>query len=286
MIINVIIEEIINIKNMFDDQPTNQPISQPGTGVPGRPPVDLPTSAQPPVRPKPGRALPGTEDIFDETDKTLDKPLGDNQMPVLGQRSAAMPPAMPPKPKAGPPEPLAELPDDLEDGGGSRKFFWLGVIVVIVILAAGGYYAYGKFFAGGDFNLPFLNLESLSPDKLNSQFEDNLVNLNLNQAKVDEETQSLDELLNGNQNGNLNQPSNLDSDKDNLSDEEEEGFGTDPFEADSDGDGLFDHEELNVYGTDPLNPDTDADGYLDKEEVSGNYNPNGPGTLFDLNLGE
>jgi hypothetical protein len=272
---------------MFDDKPANNPaINQPGADIAPAPkgvPVNLPTSGQPPVKPKPGRPAPGTEDIFDDTDKVPDKPLGDNQMPVLGQQSAMAPSAMP---KAGPPEPLAELPDDLEDGGGSRKFFWLGVVVVILILAAGGYYAYGKFFAGGDFNLPFLNLENISPDQLNSQFEDNLVNLNLNQNKIDEAGGSLDELLNGNQNNNLNQPSNLDSDKDGLSDAEEEDFGTDPFEVDSDGDGLFDYEEVNAYGTDPLDPDTDGDGYLDGEEVAGGYNPNGSGTLFDLNLGE
>ena len=36
---------------------------------------------------------------------------------------------------------------------------------------------------------------------------------------------------------------------------------------DSDGDGLFDADELNVYGTDPLNPDTDGDGLTDGAEV-------------------
>jgi uncharacterized delta-60 repeat protein len=34
-------------------------------------------------------------------------------------------------------------------------------------------------------------------------------------------------------------------------------------DADSDGDGLLDNAELNIYHTNPLNPDTDADGALD-----------------------
>ncbi len=42
---------------------------------------------------------------------------------------------------------------------------------------------------------------------------------------------------------------------------------------DSDGDGLSDYDEINIYGTDPLNPDTDGDGYNDGEEVSAGYDP-------------
>jgi len=49
-------------------------------------------------------------------------------------------------------------------------------------------------------------------------------------------------------------------------------------DVDTDGDGLTDDQEA-IYGTDPMNPDTDGDGYLDGDEVAGGYNPNGPGTL-------
>jgi hypothetical protein len=38
-------------------------------------------------------------------------------------------------------------------------------------------------------------------------------------------------------------------------------------EPDTDGDGLSDAEELNIYGTSPLMPDTDGDGLNDYEEV-------------------
>lgn len=59
----------------------------------------------------------------------------------------------------------------------------------------------------------------------------------------------------------------LDSDGDGLYDWEELELGTDPFNPDTDGDGLTDYEEVRIYGTDPLNPDTDYDGLTDYEEV-------------------
>ena len=43
--------------------------------------------------------------------------------------------------------------------------------------------------------------------------------------------------------------------------------------ADSDQDGLFDDDELNVYGTDPNNPDTDGDGVDDGEEIALGIDP-------------
>lgn len=43
--------------------------------------------------------------------------------------------------------------------------------------------------------------------------------------------------------------------------------GTDPYDPDTDRDGLTDGEEVNQYGTDPLNPDSDWDGLTDGAEV-------------------
>lgn len=59
----------------------------------------------------------------------------------------------------------------------------------------------------------------------------------------------------------------MDSDGDGLSDETEGGLGTDPFDPDTDEDGLTDGEEVKTYRTDPLNPDTDYDGLKDGAEV-------------------
>lgn len=58
-----------------------------------------------------------------------------------------------------------------------------------------------------------------------------------------------------------------DSDGDGLSDIEETGIGTDPFDPDTDKDGLTDGEEVKQYMTDPLNPDTDYDMLQDGPEV-------------------
>ena len=59
----------------------------------------------------------------------------------------------------------------------------------------------------------------------------------------------------------------VDSDGDGLSDSKEIEIGTDPYNADTDGDNLTDGEEVLEYKTDPLNPDTDGDGLSDGLEV-------------------
>jgi len=50
---------------------------------------------------------------------------------------------------------------------------------------------------------------------------------------------------------------------------------------DSDGDGLSDAMESNIYYTDSLSADTDNDGYDDGIEIQAGYNPNGKGKLFE-----
>ncbi|HRQ38436.1 MAG TPA: protein kinase [Chloroflexota bacterium] len=58
-----------------------------------------------------------------------------------------------------------------------------------------------------------------------------------------------------------------DSDGDGLSDAEEALIGTDPFNPDTDLDGLRDGEEVKIYGTNPLERDTDGDLLSDGDEV-------------------
>jgi outer membrane protein OmpA-like peptidoglycan-associated protein len=70
--------------------------------------------------------------------------------------------------------------------------------------------------------------------------------------------------------GSLTGNADLDSDGDGLPDSLERQIGTDPFDPDTDKDGLTDGEEYFAkygYKTDPLNPDTDGDGLKDGEEV-------------------
>ena len=58
-----------------------------------------------------------------------------------------------------------------------------------------------------------------------------------------------------------------DYDKDGLTNTQEESIGTDPRNPDTDGDGLLDGEEVNVYYSDPLKQDTDGDNLSDFDEV-------------------
>lgn len=59
----------------------------------------------------------------------------------------------------------------------------------------------------------------------------------------------------------------LDSDEDGIPDQIELEIGTDPFDPDTDGDGLEDGQELYEFNTDPLVADTDGDGLSDGDEV-------------------
>lgn len=60
---------------------------------------------------------------------------------------------------------------------------------------------------------------------------------------------------------------NCDSDNDGLTNPEETQLGTDPYNPDTDSDGLNDGEEVNTYQTDPNESDTDNDGLKDGDEV-------------------
>ncbi len=59
----------------------------------------------------------------------------------------------------------------------------------------------------------------------------------------------------------------VDSDGDRLSDIREGEIGTNPYDPDTDKDGLSDGEEVLDYKTDPFEPDTDWDGLKDGPEV-------------------
>ncbi|RKG75064.1 hypothetical protein D7W79_21220 [Corallococcus exercitus] len=57
-----------------------------------------------------------------------------------------------------------------------------------------------------------------------------------------------------------------DADHDGLADDEEPWHGTDPHDADTDGDGLSDGVEVHSGRTDPMDDDSDDDGVLDGDE--------------------
>ena len=45
-------------------------------------------------------------------------------------------------------------------------------------------------------------------------------------------------------------------------------------DTDTDGDGITDFDEVEIFKTDPTNPDSDNDGFNDNAEILGGYNPN------------
>ncbi|MDQ4068784.1 MAG: hypothetical protein M3203_04820 [Actinomycetota bacterium] len=63
-------------------------------------------------------------------------------------------------------------------------------------------------------------------------------------------------------------PSAADTDADGLKDHEERALGTDPRDRDTDDDGIEDEAEFNVYYTDPANQDGDGDGLFDGLEAT------------------
>jgi uncharacterized delta-60 repeat protein len=74
----------------------------------------------------------------------------------------------------------------------------------------------------------------------------------------------------------------LDTDGDGIPDRFETGTGayvsptntgTSPTNSDSDGDGLYDGQEVNIYHSDPNVRDTDGDGFDDGAEVSSGFSP-------------
>ncbi|MCL2643117.1 MAG: VWA domain-containing protein [Candidatus Bathyarchaeota archaeon] len=71
---------------------------------------------------------------------------------------------------------------------------------------------------------------------------------------------------------------NADYDNDGLTNLQEYEYGTDPFLADTDGDGLTDYEEIFIYGTNPLVADTDGDSVPDGLEIELGLDPKNPKT--------
>ncbi len=154
--------------------------------------------------------------------------------------------------------PEAYQPSNLYKSGNSKKTILkvlLGVILVAIV-GVGGYLAYGMY--------------------LNNQADKKSENQELTPTNNNQDSQS-------NNNTNVISGGIVDSDNDGLSDEEEGVYGTDVNLPDTDGDGLFDREEIKIYDTDPLNSDTDGDGFLDGDEVKSGYNPLGPGRLWPEN---
>ena len=91
-----------------------------------------------------------------------------------------------------------------------------------------------------------------------------------------------DGLSNGEEFALQTDPTDADSDNDELNDGQEVNtYGSDPFDADTDDDGLGDGLEVNIYSSNPTDVDTDKDGLTDGQEVRDGTYPANPDTDND-----
>ncbi|MFW0862140.1 MAG: hypothetical protein ACKKL6_00985 [Candidatus Komeilibacteria bacterium] len=237
---------------MFEDLQSDQQ-----AGVPKPEPVNTPK--QPPMAPKPEQAGE-IEDILADVDSSA---------PSVTPKQPPMP-AQPPVQDIGPAQPLTDLPgaevmDKSKRSGGSKKLFYLvGIVVVAAIVIIGVI----KFTSSASYD-EYENF--VTEPVVNNQVTDNTEDTT--EPEVIDEPEVVDEVV---------EKDIVDDDGDGITNEQELAIGTDPFNPDSDNDGLFDKEEVVTYGTDPLNEDSDGDGYLDGAEVKAGYNPSGPGELLKL----
>ena len=73
-----------------------------------------------------------------------------------------------------------------------------------------------------------------------------------------------------------------DADQDGLTNAQEVALGTNPMKADTDGDGISDAAEVNIYHTNPLLADTDGDGVPDGVEIAAGTDPKNPASRFAI----
>jgi hypothetical protein len=207
------------------------------------------------------------EDMFEATDKVAPQVTPPTDQPV---QAAPEPQSQIPPSSIAPTAPIDQPSGDARIAAGSKSFGgipWKPIVLVlgIVVTVAAVFFLSMRILS---------SRTPITPTPPTSSTQE------VEEVKEVQEVQEVDEV----EEEPEKEPttSKTDTDKDGLTDLEEEEYGTSPRAADTDSDGLFDLEEIRTWETDPLNPDTDGDGYLDGEEVSGGYNPNGEGELREI----
>ncbi len=173
------------------------------------------------------------------------------------------------------------------------KIFMIGLVVVVAVLViAGGYWVFNSLMSGDDVDVvetivpPEANIEDIEDEEEEQEDINDTDSLIIEDAPIVEPEPKdntiipeVDETI------VIPEPEPsalLDSDFDGITDDVEIQYGTDWNNPDTDGDGLNDKEELEIWGTDPLNPDTDGDTYEDGSEINAGYNPKGAGKLLKV----
>lgn len=202
----------------------------------------------------------GPQDIFAETDKAAPQvppPTATVPMSISEPIAVSAPAA-----SATPPAPTPAAPDiyaRVHAGGGGG---WKVVVMVVAILVVIG----GAFLISWRILRSRTPVTPQAPDVVDTSSTEPESESEPEPEPEPEPTPALDK----------------DTDLDGLSDLREAQLRTNSNLPDTDTDGLFDREEVDVYGTDPLMADTDGDGYQDGQEVKGGYDPSGPGKLLEV----
>ncbi len=246
---------------------------------------------------------PGVDPVSNLTPRFPQNPIGNIEMTTPSTIASR------------PPQPLTALPGE----GGSRKWILIVILLLLAAAGAGAWYSYNEIDSvkksvdetiSSLFGSKKTADDTKTGDQTNTDNNTNQPGGGINITPTENPSDIPKEPVNpdtatptdepvttpdtntptGSDTGISNpiQPTPdtgavTDSDHDGLSDTEEETLGTDPLSIDTDGDGLFDYEEVKIFKTDPLNKDTDKDGYSDFAEVKNGYNPTGPGKLPTVN---
>ena len=230
-----------------------------------------------PAKPEPQQPVKNKmDDMFADVDP-VERPsaVQSGKIKPAGQTPAPVQQPATPTPNIPPNEMMVK---DARDGGRLKKM--LIIVLSIVIVAAIGWAVYTFFIAN--------SIEIVGPEETtntNVNIGGGIINEN-----VDEEPEIIpdDEILDDDYDGLSNaeerrlgtNPSEADTDNDGLFDQDEiEIHKTSPISTDTDNDGLNDWQEINTWYTDPNEDDTDDDGYSDGTEVDNGYNPLGDGTI-------
>lgn len=219
-----------------------------------------------------GKPSSGVDDIFAETDKT--PMMGNNIQTRQVGLSALSDESLTQEGET------SVMPDVENERVGGGKFLKIAIFVVIVaILILGGYLVYTNFLSGED-EIAINEGEGLVVDNNEAQVSvvDNTQANNQDNSQgdfvvpiVEQENESV---INNNDgvgdqpDSEIINPNTVDSDGDGLTDYDEVNvYNTNPNLIDTDFDGLTDYEEVVANKTDPLKADTDGDGLTDYEEV-------------------
>lgn len=150
----------------------------------------------------------------------------------------------------------------------------IGVVALVLVLGVLAAFMFQKIMGDKNTNTVIENQNQVIQNQ-NTNTNDQNVNENSNQ---NENTNSL---LNVNSNQNLNSNQNQNKNLNTNSGTTLNVNSVVVNSRDTDRDGLTDAEE-DTFGTESNKPDTDSDGYSDGIEVGGGYNPDGVGKISEM----